>query len=99
MSGSLPRWAHDQIHALVDHQGRPIRVKLTAGQESDIASATAMLADLPKGAMLLADKGYDANALRPSRQASSKSAPPRRPVEIGPCSAGTSPSLYRPAGG
>src|SRR5436305_6495065 len=64
MSGSLPRWAHDQIHALVDQQGRPIRVKLTAGQESDIASAPAMLADLPKGAMLLADKGYDANALR-----------------------------------
>jgi len=53
-----------KIHALVDHQGRPIRVKLTAGQESDIASAPAMLADLPKGAMLLADKGYDANALR-----------------------------------
>src|SRR3954452_13382468 len=53
-----------KIHALVDQQGRPIRVKLTAGQESDIASAPAMLADLPKGAMLLADKGYDANALR-----------------------------------
>src|SRR3954463_2192142 len=53
-----------KIHALVDQQGRPIRLKLTAGQESDIASAPAMLADLPKGAMLLADKGYDANALR-----------------------------------
>src|SRR5436305_10224565 len=53
-----------KIHALVDQQGRPIRLKLTAGQESDIASAPAMLGDLPKGAMLLADKGYDANALR-----------------------------------
>src|SRR3954447_19038622 len=53
-----------KIHALVDQQGRPIRVKLTAGQESDIASAPALLANLPKGAMLLADKGYDANALR-----------------------------------
>jgi transposase len=37
---------------------------LTAGEASDIATAPAMLADLPKGAMLLADKGYDANALR-----------------------------------
>ena len=37
---------------------------LTAGQKSDIASAEDMIADLPEGAMLLADKGYDANALR-----------------------------------
>jgi transposase len=37
---------------------------LTAGQKSDIASAPDMIADLPEGAMLLADKGYDANALR-----------------------------------
>lgn len=37
---------------------------LTAGQKSDIASAADMIADLPDGAMLLADKGYDANSLR-----------------------------------
>jgi transposase len=55
-----------KIHALVDRQGRPIKLKLTAGQESDIASAPEMIADLPQGAMLLADKGYDANALRDS---------------------------------
>jgi IS5 family transposase len=53
-----------KIHALVDKQGRPILLKLTAGQVSDIATAPAMIADLPRGAMLLADKGYDANALR-----------------------------------
>jgi transposase len=53
-----------KIHALVDKQGRPIRLKLTAGQTSDIAMAPVMLTDLPNGAMLLADKGYDANALR-----------------------------------
>ncbi|ETA72680.1 transposase [Mesorhizobium japonicum R7A] len=43
-----------KIHALVDAQGRPIKLLLTAGQKSDIASA----------ADLIADKGYDANALR-----------------------------------
>jgi transposase len=53
-----------KIHALVDGQGRPIKRQLTAGEKSDIASAEGLIADLPEGAMLLADKGYDANALR-----------------------------------
>jgi len=57
--GSRPKSMRSSIN-----KGGRVRVKLTAGQESDIASAPAMLADLPKGAMLLADKGYDANALR-----------------------------------
>ena len=42
----------------------PIKLTLTAGQKSDIASAPDMIADLPEGAMLLADRGYDANSLR-----------------------------------
>ncbi|MER8779486.1 IS5 family transposase [Mesorhizobium sp. M0977] len=53
-----------KIHALVDAKGRPIKLMLTAGQKSDIASAADLISDLPEGAMLLADKGYDANALR-----------------------------------
>lgn len=53
-----------KIHALVDGQGRPIKLHLTAGQKSDIESAEGLIADLPEGAMLLADKGYDANTLR-----------------------------------
>jgi transposase len=53
-----------KIHALVDKKGRPIKLKLTAGQASDVASAPEMFADLPEDAMLIADKGYDANALR-----------------------------------
>ena len=32
-----------KIHALVDRQGRPIRLKLTAGETSDIAMAPMML--------------------------------------------------------
>ena len=53
-----------KIHALVDKKGRPIKLKLTAGQASDVAGAPELIADLPKDAMLIADKGYDANALR-----------------------------------
>jgi transposase len=53
-----------KIHALVDAKGRPIKLTLTAGQKSDIASAMDLVKDFPEGAMLLADKGYDANALR-----------------------------------
>jgi transposase len=53
-----------KIHALVDKKGRPLRLLLGPGQESDIARAAELIEDLPKGAMLLADKGYDANALR-----------------------------------
>jgi hypothetical protein len=37
---------------------------LTAGQMSDIASEADLIKESPEGAMLLADKGYDANALR-----------------------------------
>ena len=53
-----------KIHALVDENGRPVQLKLTAGQASDVASASELIADLPEDAMLIADKGYDADALR-----------------------------------
>ncbi|MER8583583.1 IS5 family transposase [Mesorhizobium sp. M1423] len=53
-----------KIHALVDAKSRPIKLMLTAGQKSDVASAEDVITDLPEGAMLLAEKGYDASALR-----------------------------------
>lgn len=53
-----------KIHALVDAKGMPIKLMLTVGQMSDIASAGDLIRELPEGAMLLADKGYDSNALR-----------------------------------
>ena len=53
-----------KIHAVVDKQGRPIKLRLTAGQDADITSAPEMIADLPEGGLLLADRGYDSNALR-----------------------------------
>ncbi len=53
-----------KLHALVDPQGRPVLIKLTAGQASDIASARDLIGHLEPGSMLLADKSYDANELR-----------------------------------
>jgi transposase len=53
-----------KIHALVDARGLPIKLTLTAGQTHDMQAAPALIADLPDGAMLLADKGYDSDAIR-----------------------------------
>ena len=53
-----------KIHALVDAEGRPIRLKLTEGQAHDGASARDMLGGIEAGQTLLADRAYDANWLR-----------------------------------
>lgn len=37
---------------------------LTAGQKHDMQAAAALIGELPQGAMLLADRGYDANSVR-----------------------------------
>ena len=51
-----------KVHALTDALGGPLRFILTGGQESDIGQAANLLAGIHAGA-LLADKGYDADAL------------------------------------
>jgi len=53
-----------KIHALVDANGMPIQLKLTAGQAHDGRSADDMLDGLGEGQTLLADRGYDSDALR-----------------------------------
>ena len=53
-----------KIHAVVDADGRPIRLALTAGQAHDGRMAEPMLQTIAKGTILLADKAYDTNALR-----------------------------------
>lgn len=53
-----------KIHALVDAQGLPITLKLTAGQAHDGRSAVDMLDTVGPGDVLLADRAYDADALR-----------------------------------
>jgi len=53
-----------KIHALVDAEGRPVRMELTAGQAPDAPMAEKLLRDLRSGATLLADRAYDTNAIR-----------------------------------
>lgn len=53
-----------KIHALVDAEGRPIRLMLTPGQAGDAPVALAMTADLASGSTLIADRAYDTDAIR-----------------------------------
>lgn len=53
-----------KIHALVDAEGRPVTLRLTGGQVADCAEADALIDGLSEGNILLADKGYDSNAIR-----------------------------------
>jgi transposase len=51
-----------KVHALVDALGNPLKFILTSGQRHDITQADSLVRDL-ENTMLLADKGYDSNAL------------------------------------
>jgi len=53
-----------KIHALVDAEGRPVRLELTAGQTHDSQPAPEMLEAMREGTILLADKAYDSDAIR-----------------------------------
>ncbi len=53
-----------KIHALVDARGLPIRLVITPGQMHDTQTVAELLAHLPAKTMLLADRGYDADAIR-----------------------------------
>jgi len=51
-----------KIHAAVDALGLPVRLLLTPGQASESKQAHALLAGIEAG-MVIADKGYDADAI------------------------------------
>lgn len=53
-----------KIHALVDADGLPVRLELTAGQAADAPMAEKLLSDLQPGTTILADKAYDTDAIR-----------------------------------
>ena len=53
-----------KLHALVDADGRPVRLRLTGGQVHDACEAEALIGAIPEGATLLGDKGYDSVAIR-----------------------------------
>lgn len=49
---------------MVDARGLPVRVVLSAGQASDKGGVAALLAGLPPARQTVADRGYDAKAVR-----------------------------------
>ncbi len=51
-----------KIHALVDALGNPLKFILTPGQRNDVTQAEPLLKDVVNAAVI-ADKGYDSNAL------------------------------------
>jgi transposase len=53
-----------KIHALVDIKGRPIHIELTPGQQHESTVAQAIIANHARGKALLADTGYDSDAIR-----------------------------------
>ncbi len=53
-----------KLHALVDADGHPVSLRLTAGQVHDVCEAEALIDAIPEGATLLGDRGYDSNAIR-----------------------------------
>ena len=53
-----------KIHALVDAEGRPVRLELTAGQAGDAPMATKLLDAVAPGATVIADKAYDTDGIR-----------------------------------
>jgi transposase len=48
---------------LADRQGNPLAFTLTGGQEADITGAPTLIARAEQTAAVVADKGYDADAL------------------------------------
>ncbi len=53
-----------KIHAIVDADGLPVTLELSAGQLHDSKPALQMLKGVPEGCIILADKAYDSDALR-----------------------------------
>jgi len=55
---------NSKLHAVCDGEGRPVRLLLTEGQQSDHKGATTLLPELPASSELIGDKGYDSDAYR-----------------------------------
>ncbi len=62
--GSSRGGRNSKVHAVTDDKGRPVFLKLTPGNVSDFVPAKECLAAAPKAKVVLADRGYDSDALR-----------------------------------
>jgi transposase len=69
-----------KIHVVVDAQGLPIRLGLTAGQTHDGQIADTLLNHLGPRTIVLADKAYDADRIREliQEQGATPNIPPKR---------------------
>jgi transposase len=83
-----------KIHAWVDTNGLPVRLELTTDEAHDNRLVTNLLSDLKSGAMLLADRGSDADWIRAfaGEHGAWANIPPRRNRKDPIC---FSPYLYR----
>jgi transposase len=92
--GRSRRGLTSKIHAVVDTNGLPVRLGLTAGEAHDNRLALSLLSRLRSGSMLLADRGYDANWIRAfvTERGSWANVPPRCNRREPIC---FSPYLYR----
>ena len=83
-----------KIHAVVDTNGLPVQLALTAGEAHDNRLAGKLLSHLKAGTMLLADRGYDADWIRDlaSKRGVWANIPPRSNRKEPIC---FSPYLYR----
>jgi transposase len=83
-----------KIHAVVDTNGLPVRLGLTAGEAHDNRLALSLLSRLRSGSMLLADRGYDADWIRAltTERGAWANVPPRSNRREPIC---FSPHLYR----
>jgi hypothetical protein len=83
-----------KIHAVVDTNGLPVQLALSAGETHDNRLAGSLLSRLKPGSMLLADRGYDADWIRAlvTKRRAWANIPPRSNRNEPIC---FSPHLYR----
>jgi len=83
-----------KIHAVVDTSGLPVRLALTTGEAHDNRLVVTLLSALKSGAMLLADRGLDADWIRTfvSEHSAWANIPPKRNRKEAIC---FSPYLYK----
>jgi transposase len=87
-----------KIHAVVDSNGLPVRLALTTGEAHDNRLVLTLLSGLKSGAMLLGDRGFDADWIRAlvSQYGAWANIPPKRNRKEAIC---FSPYLYRARNG
>lgn len=71
---------NSKLHAVVNGEGKPIIMALTAGQVSDHIGAKITYPELPEAKIMIADKGYDSDEYRAALKAKriSSCIPPRK---------------------